>query len=370
MPRVFVSAGESSGDRHLGAVLHELHALVPDLELAGLGGDCVAEQGVRCLAGLDRLSVLGFWDVARRLPDLRRVFKSAASELASWKPDLAVFVDYPGFNLRLAAKAKSMGIPVVYYIAPQVWAWKRERRPGIAKAVDDLLVVFPFEEPLFSKAGIHTIFVGHPLMEAPPPRPAQKVRDALGGPKSLLGLFPGSRPQEVKKILPVLVGGTQRLRDSGVCCAVSVHKDLDPSLYSEAEARGCRLWTSDAASLASAGDAALVASGTATLEVGLLGTPMGVVYKTNPLNAFIARRMVKLDSVGLVNIVAGGTCVPELLQGNFTEERTGVLAERLLFDENERRAQQEYLSGLASKLGGPGASRNTARHIAARLGQS
>lgn len=207
-------------------------------------------------------------------------------------------------------------------------------------------------------------------MDAAAPMPKAQVQEALdAGERKMIGLFPGSRIQEVRKILPVLVDGVRRLDLEKVLPVVSVRPELDPALYRDAREAGFRLWDGDAASLASAADAALVASGTATLETGLTGTPMGVVYKTGRLNALIARSVIKLQTVGLVNIVAGGSRVPELLQTRLTGDAVKGLAQKLLFDPVERREQQEYLSVLPHRLGGPGASRRVAERIVQHLAE-
>ena len=368
--RLFVSAGEASGDRHAADLVRALKRRVGDLEIRGLGGDRLRAEGAELIAHTDDLSVLGFAEVLRRLPYFRGLLQRAAAEIAAWRPHLILPVDYPGFNLRLARAARGQGHRVAYYIAPQVWAWRRDRRPGIARAVDRLLVVFPFEEPLFREAGIDARFVGHPLLDAtdPGPEPAA-VRARLGveTTQPLLALLPGSRAQEVKSILPPLMAGTAALRGEGAAVAVSRVPGLPAELYAAAEAAGAVLWTEGAAALARAADAALVASGTATLETGLLGTPLGVVYRTGFLNWHLARALVRIRTVGLVNIAAGGDRVPELLQGALTPDRVQALARRLLFDPQERSEQAVYLSSLRERLGGGGSAERAADAVAEML---
>ncbi len=366
--RLFVSAGETSGDRHAAALVRALRRRVGEVEVVGLGGERLAAEGARLLARVEDLSVLGFAEVARRLPFFRRLMNEATEEIERFDPHVVLPVDYPGFNLRLARRARARGKPVVYYIAPQVWAWRRERRPGIARAVDHLLVVFPFEEALFREAGIDATFVGHPLLDEElelPTREAVRERLGIAADAPLLALLPGSRAQEVRHILPPLVAGTKGLSEARV--AVSRAPGVPEALYAPAEAAGFPLWPGAGPALARAADAALVASGTATLETGLQGTPLCVVYRTGTVNWHLARALVKLRTVGLVNIAAGGARIPELLQGDLEPEGVAAVARRLLFDPAERAEQARYLAPLRERLGGGGAAERAAEVVAGVL---
>jgi lipid-A-disaccharide synthase len=369
--RLFVSAGEASGDRHAAALVRALRRRVPDLEVRGLGGPALEAEGTVLLARIDELAALGFSEVIRRLPFFARLMSRALDDIHDWQPHVVLPVDYPGFNLRLARRAREKGFPVVYYIAPQVWAWRAERRPGILRAVDRLLVVFPFEEPIFREAGIPTTFVGHPLLDAGPSLSREAVRDALGvsGEDRLLALLPGSRGQEIAAILPVLARGVTELtarRPTRV--VVSRAPSVPPRVYAAAEQRGLAFWEGSAGDLAGAADAALVASGTATLETGLRGTPMAVVYRTGSLNWHLARALIKIRTIGLVNIAAGGHRVPELLQGQFTPDRVASVSERLLFDPREAAEQRAYLARLPANLGGRGAAERAAEAVLDSVG--
>jgi len=365
--RVFISAGEASGDRHAAGLVRALRRRVPSLEVRGLGGPALAAEGMERLAQIDELAALGFSEVIRRLPFFIRLMSRVTAEIESWKPHVVIPVDYPGFNLRLARRARARGVPVVYYIAPQVWAWRPERRPGIARAVDHLLVVFPFEEPLFREAGIKTTFVGHPLLDAGLSLTREAVREQLGlseGEK-LLALLPGSRVQEIEANLPVLVEGVAAVNARVV---VSRAPAVSDAVYAVATTNGLAFWEGSAGDLAGAADAALVASGTATLETGLRGTPLAVVYRTGSLNWHLARALVKIRTIGLVNIAAGGQRVPELLQDQFTPLHVAEVANRLLFDPNEAREQRAYLAQLAEKLGGQGAADRAAEAVLETIG--
>jgi lipid-A-disaccharide synthase len=365
--RVFVSAGEASGDRHAAGLVRALRRRVPDLDVRGLGGPALEAEGATLLARIDELAALGFSEVIRRLPFFTRLMSRVTAEIESWKPHVVIPVDYPGFNLRLARRARARHIPVVYYIAPQVWAWRPERRPGIARAVDHLLVVFPFEEPLFREAGIRTTFVGHPLLDGTAAVSRQAVREQLGisNEDHLLAILPGSRIQEIEANLPVLVEGVSELEARVV---VSRAPAVPEHVYRAAKAQGLAVWDGSAGDLAGAADAALVASGTATLETGLRGTPLAVVYRTGSLNWHLAKALVKIRTIGLVNIAAGGHRVPELLQDQFTAERVAEVAGRLLFDPQEAAEQRRYLAQLREKLGGQGAAERAADAVLETMG--
>lgn len=370
--RLFVSAGEASGDRHAAALVRALRNRLGAVEVLGLGGEALEREGARLLERVDALSLLGFAEVARRLPFFVRLLGRAEDAIRRFDPHLVIPVDYPGFNLRLARRARGLGKRVAYYIAPQVWAWKRERRPGIARAVDRLLVVFPFEEPLFREAGIPTTFVGHPLLDAQGERDdAETVRVRLGVPagEPLLALLPGSRRQEVAHILPRLAAGAAALGADGVHVVVSRAPGLPDAAFAAADAAGLSVVSLPAGDVVRAADAALVASGTATLETGLAGTPLAVVYRTGRLNWHLARALVGIRTVGLVNIAAGGDRVPELLQDALTPEAVTATARRLLFDPVERGEQAAYLGTLESRLGGGGAAERAAEAVAAMLGE-
>jgi lipid-A-disaccharide synthase len=364
--RLFVSAGEVSGDRHAAEVVRRLRDRLGSLEVRGLGGEHLRREGADLMAETGELSVLGFAEVARRLPFFFRLMGRVTREIEAWRPHAVLPVDYPGFNLRLGRRARARGLPVIYYIAPQVWAWKRDRRPGIARALDRLLVVFPFEETLFREAGIDARFVGHPLLDATPGdepvRPTLGIQDA----DPLLAVLPGSRRQEVEKILPPVLQGVARLGGEAAV-AVSRAPGLPDRLFAEARAAGYPVWEGSARALAASADAALVASGTATLETGLAGTPLAVLYRSGWLNWTLAKRVVGIRTVGLVNIAAGGDRVPELLQDRLTPDRVAETARKLLFDRQTRREQAAYLSGLASRLGGVGAAERAADEVAGFL---
>lgn len=355
-PAVFLSAGEASGDEHAARLATELVCRRPGLRLAGLGGSRMAAAGVELLAGLDRLAVLGFAEVASRLPDLLRLRARVRRFLVEEGVRLMVAVDYPGFNLPLARWAHRRGIRVLYYIAPQVWAWRPGRARALAEHTDRICVVLPFETGFLVPHGARSEFVGHPLLDrAAAERPAG-AGVAAGPP--VLGLFPGSREQEVRRLLPIFLEAAERLRRREPELRVRVARPphLPTRLYGRAAG-----WLAEPEAVLGAATAALTKSGTVTLELALAGVPMVVAYRMHPLTWQVARRLVRTDHVALANLVAGERIVPELLQREITPERLAALAAPLLRPGKEpRRRQLEGLAEVRRRLGGPGCTARVA----------
>jgi lipid-A-disaccharide synthase len=345
-PRIFLSAGEPSGDLHGARVAEALRRRWPDSELYGLGGDRMAAAGVELLAHVDRLAVMGFAEVARHLPYFVGLMRRVEQELRTRRPDVVIPIDYPGFNLRLARRAKRAGIPVVYYIAPQVWAWHRSRMKQLAENTDRLAVILPFEEQLFRDAGADATFVGHPLLDqsvAASDRAAFLGELGLDAERPVLALFPGSRSQEVRRHLAVFAdaaAAVQRTMPS-VQPVIATGSAVPASHYAAAP------WprTMDGWSLLHHAQAALVKSGTSTLQAALAGTPLVVTYRMHPLTYFMAQRLVRVPHVGLVNLVAGERIAPELLQDDATPERLAAALLPLLDNSSDQR--RRALHGLA-----------------------
>jgi lipid-A-disaccharide synthase len=284
------------------------------------------------------------------------------------RPDVVVPIDYPGFHLRIATWAKAHGRRVVWYIGPQVWAWGADRVPKIAAAVHRMLVVFPFEEELYRGAGLPTDFVGHPLLEAVAEAPSrEEARRELGvkDDTPLLGLLAGSRVQEVRRLLPVMVQTAVQARReiAGVQVVASEAGDVPPDEYAAARAADVRLQPGPASTLMAAADALLVTSGTATLESALIGTPLAVLYRTSPATWWVGQRLIKIDRISLVNIVGGGDLVPEFLQGEATPARILPWVKETLGDPAARAATTDRLRALRAQFAGHEASREAARII-------
>ncbi len=345
-PTIFLSAGEPSGDLHGAAVARALRMRWPEARLIGLAGPRMKAEGVEPLVPFQRLAVMGFVEVLRDLPFFMRLLRRAAGVLREEGVDLVIPIDYPGFNLRLAARAAGMDVPVLYYIAPQVWAWHRSRAARLATIADRLAVILPFEEEVFAEHGAEVRFVGHPLVdERGPTVSRESFCEGLGldPDRRILALFPGSRAQEVERHLQIFVEAAQKVVEARwhLQPVIARATDVDEAAYADVPFPV----TTDGRSLLSHAHVALVKSGTTTLETALAGVPMVIAYRTNPLTFWLARRLVQVEHVGLANLVAGRRVAPELLQDEATPD---ALASALLPLVDEGPARRQALSGLHS----------------------
>jgi lipid-A-disaccharide synthase len=366
MPRLLISCGEASGDLYGAELVRHLRERVTGLDVFGLGGDRLQAQGASLFAHVRDLAVVGLLEVVSHLRDLRAVFRRVVDEAERHPPDAAVLVDYPDFNLRLARALHRRGIPVIYYVSPQLWAWRRGRIDDIRASVARMLVIFPFEEQLYRDAGVPVTFVGHPLVSLV--RPAEDplaLRRELGldPARPVVALLPGSRPKEVAHNLPPIAASVDALAAARpeLQFVAAVAASLDPDVVRGGLAGRPVTVVHDRTHAAlSAATAAIVASGTATVEAALLGAPMVVVYRLSPWTYRLGRRFVRVPYYAMVNLIGGRRVVPELIQSDFTAER--VLAEilPLLDDTAARRQMQSDLAAVREKLGGPGASARAA----------
>jgi lipid-A-disaccharide synthase len=371
-PVIFISAGEESGDLHGAALARALRARFPDARLIGLGGARMEAEGVELLAKLEQLAVMGFVEVIRHLPFFRDLTNRVHAALERERVDLVIPIDYPGFNLRLAKHARGRGLPVLFYIAPQVWAWHKSRVRNLARDADEVAVVLPFEEPFLRQAGVNAKFVGHPLLDRPKPpltRERWAKQNGLDPSRPILGLFPGSRAQEVKRHLDLFSHAAALVvgRNPQVQPVIAMPRGIGREVYQGA------LWPlveSTGGMLLQYATAALVKSGTTTLEAGIAATPIVVVYRMAPLSYALARRVVKVPHIALANLIAERRVAPEFVQDAATPQ---ALADALLplLDEGspERTEMVEGLSLIRGKLGGPGASARVAE-IGAELLES
>lgn len=371
LARVLMIAGEASGDLHGAGVARALRARRSDVDLYGVGGDAMQREGVELIFHCSRLSFMGFLEVVRNLPAVFRVERTLVRLLEQRRPDVVVLIDFPGFNLRFARKARARGIKVLYYISPQVWAWNRKRVKKIKEVVDRIKVVFPFEVEIYKAEGMDVEFVGHPIVErigASCIRQAFFQRNRLDPSQKLLGLFPGSRRQEVDRILPVMLAAAEELRSGRpLQIAIGVAPNLGADLIRSLIPGDVRVTLIENATydLMQYADAAIVTSGTATLETGWFGTPMVVVYRTSWTSFSLGRLLVDVPYIGLVNIVAGRKIVPELVQKEMTRENLVRELAPLLDDPARSHAMRRELGVIKSKLGGPGASDKVALGIIA-----
>ncbi|UCF19518.1 MAG: lipid-A-disaccharide synthase [Gemmatimonadota bacterium] len=315
-PRILLSAGEASGDLHGAELARALRRRYPTAQLLGLAGPQMVDAGVRPLVDFGRLAVMGVAELLTRLPFFLALRRRIERLLDAEPPDLVIPIDYPGFNLRLCAAAHARGLPVLYYIAPQVWAWRPERAEILAEATDRVAVVFPQEEPFLRKYGVQAVFVGHPLLDTLDRREArEEAIAALGADpgRPILGLLPGSRPQEVRRHLkPFLAAADEVVRRlPGVQVIVSTAPQVPPVNYAAAKGRSL---SSSSARLLSAATAVLSKSGTTTVEAALMETPLVIAHRVHPLTFAMARRLVTVDSVGMVNLLAGRRIVREFVQ--------------------------------------------------------
>ena len=366
--RVMIIAGEASGDLHGSGVVRELKRRNPNIEIFGVGGDNMRREGMQLIYHVRELSFMGFAEVLKHLPVIHSVKRALEMILKYRKPDAVLLIDYPGFNLRFARTAKLNGAKVVYYISPQVWAWRRSRIKKMRGAVDKMLVVFPFEVDLYQKEGVDAEFVGHPLLEVVSSGLDRKgfcKRYGIDPTKRILGLLPGSRKQEIEKIFPEMLKAARTIaEEQDMEVAVAVAPTLE-ARYFEAfyNLAGIHLVKGASYEVMQHAEFALVTSGTATLETGLFGTPMLVVYKTSWLTYLIGRLLIRVKNIGLVNIVAGKQIVPEFIQHKATGSAMAKEALRILRDEPLVESIKLELSKVRERLGEAGASHRVAERI-------
>jgi len=364
-------AGEASGDLHGAGVVRELKRLQPGCEIFGIGGDKMQSSGMDLIYHVRELSVMGFWEVLQHLPLLRSVKKTMTTMLKVRKPDVVLLIDYPGFNLRLAEAAHRAGVKVLYYISPQVWAWNPGRLRKMKESIDQMLVVFPFEEDLYKQQNIPVQFVGHPLLEVlgePQDKAGFCKRYGLVPEKKIIGLFPGSRRQEIELIFPTMLGAVRNVSQShDIQVVVGVSSAL-PIDYLKSFVRPdlSVVFVHHAShDVMKNSDLAVVTSGTATLETGFYRTPMVVVYKMSTLSYLVTRMLIRIRVIGLVNIVAGEKVVPELVQWKCTPDRLAREVVRYLDDASLRHDAAQRLGVIRTRLGTIGASERVARAVLA-----
>jgi lipid-A-disaccharide synthase len=311
--RILMVAGEASADRHASRALRAIRQLMPHVEVFGMGGPEMASAGMECIFGMDELSVMGFTDVLPRILKILKVYKAIKRLMDERRPDLFIPVDLPDFNMKLARQAKARGIRVLYYIAPQAWAWRRYRAATLARTTDGLAVIFPFEEPFFRSYGVNARYVGHPFVEAEAPGSLWKA----SWPPGRVGLMPGSRYHETARILPIMMDAKDRIArmHPGITWHLPVAKGLDPQVIARMADPDINLEESMPEV-----DLAMVKSGTSTLEMALKGVPEIVCYRTSPVNYLLARTFVKVEHIGMPNIISGRPIIPELIQHDLTGE--------------------------------------------------
>jgi lipid-A-disaccharide synthase len=369
MTTIFFVATETSGDIHGANLARELKAMDPTIRMVGAGGARMREAGVEILIDPTEHATVGVVEVVRHLGRYAQIYRLLQSSLKKWLPDAVVLIDSPDFNLRFAGRVKDHGIPVIYYISPQIWAWRKSRINTIRKVVTKMLVILDFEEKLYRDAGVDVAFVGHPLLDAYQDIDREAVRKEWGVKKLLIGLLPGSRGKQFRMLFPVMKKTAELIRKElpEATFVLGCAPNINPKL---AEGQGIEVVVNRTPEVMAASDLLLVASGTATLEAGIYGTPMIVTYKLNPATAYLFGPLVWLNTRlwALVNIVAGKEIVPEMYQWRAKPE---LLAKEALSMIRDGRLPEirKQLGEVRRKLGSPGASKRAAEEILKTIGK-
>lgn len=349
-PSIVIVAGELSGDMHAARLLKAMKEMRPGLEAWGIGGDHLQAEGMKISQHADQMAVMGIWEVLKRYGFFRKVFHGLLAEIRQRKPDLVLLVDYPGFNLRLAAALQGEGIPIVQYVCPQVWAWKKNRIPKMASVLDRLIAIFPFEPAVFKGVNLDVQYCGHPLVDE-----VAEVDEVDDWPEDRkLLLLPGSREQEIARLLEPMVGAARLLQreDAGISVRIAAGDEKSARLIAAQglDLDGMEVVVGQTRELLKTATAALVTSGTATLETTLLGCPMVVVYKTSALTYEIGKRVITVPHIGMVNLVAEREVCKEMIQGAASAEALAEAVKPLLEDGPERQAMLKGYEEVRGKL--------------------
>lgn len=357
---VCMVAGEASADRHAAAVIRALREIAPGVEIFGMGGPAMAEAGMECLYGIEELSVMGFSDVLPRIIHILSVYRGLCRAIRERKPSVVMPVDLPDFNMRLARRAKDSGAKVLYYIAPQAWAWRKYRARTLARITDGLAVIFPFEEAFFSSYGVNARYVGHPFME-------EHSAGAAGGtwPPGRIALLPGSRMHEIRTILPVMIEAKRivQKRHPHITWHLPVAAGIDPAAVQSLADPDVELHSS-----LTQADLAVVKSGTSSFEMALKGVPEVICYRTSGLNYRLARAFVRIDYIGMPNIILGRRAVPELIQNDLTPERLAREVLEIIEDRQRYERMQQSFDEMRRMLGNASPSKGVATWIADMAG--
>ncbi len=372
-PQILISCGEASGDLYASELVRELQKIDPGIECFGIGGEKLAGAGAELQVRLEDISVIGLVEVLEKLPVLWRARNRLIEEARRRRPAVAVLIDFSGFNLRLARKLHAEGIPILYYVSPQVWAWRRRRVRAIRETAKKMLVILPFEEAFYRSEGIPVAFVGHPLVDLVQPREDRSTfckRLGLDPDRPLVTLLPGSRAREIELHVPVLAGAMERMRlkrpdlQFVVLKAPTIPRSEIEDRLSGVAAPVRIVEGSNHDGLAHAA-ISLVASGTATVEAALSGAPMVVVYRIGKLSYLLGKPFVRVPHYAMVNLIAERAVVPELMQDEMTEEAIAAKALEILEDPGAAETMRQGLAEVKARLGGGGASRRAAQEVMA-----
>ncbi|MCK5012899.1 MAG: lipid-A-disaccharide synthase [Candidatus Omnitrophica bacterium] len=366
-----VVAGEASGDMHAAHLIETIHRLDPSITFSGLGGPKMKAAGVHLHEDLTKMAVVGFWEVVKHYKDIKRIFHLILKKIEEIHVDAVILVDYPGFNLRLARELKKRNIKVIYYISPQVWAWKQKRVHFIKKNVDKMLVLFQFEKNFYADFGVDVHFVGHPLIDTIKVHSAKESfleSKNLSADKLTIGILPGSREKEIENLLPIMLEAAGILGQEFPQVQFLIMKAptiARPSIerYLQNRSLTCQIVNGNIYDGINASDLCMVASGTATLETAILQKPMVVIYKTSLLTWILAKLFVKIANIGLVNVVAGNRIVPECVQFQATGQKIAGELKNIFTNELKIADIKTNLKSVKESLGPGGASLRAAEEI-------
>ncbi len=371
---IMIVAGETSGDMHAAHLVHAIKTLDPTITFSGLGGPQMQKTGVEIYKDLTQIAVVGFFEVLKHFGEFKKSFELILEKVREQKPAAVILVDYPGFNLRLAKELKKLNTTVIYYISPQVWAWKENRVHHIKKYIDKMLVLFEFEKNFYARFGMDVTFVGHPLIDAVKIKTSREDflrSQGLDTNKRTISLLPGSRVKEIEKHLPVMIEAAKILIQDFPDLQFIVVKapNIPKSTFDSLSTFNFKLSTQPYDAI-NACDACLVSSGTATLEVALLEKPMVVIYKTSFLTWALAKCLVKIPNIGLVNVVAGKRIVPECVQFEATGQNIASELKNILSNPQKLQNIKTDLKSIKASLGSSGASHRAAQEILKTLFKS
>ncbi len=369
-----VIAGEVSGDMHAANLVRAAREKRPDIEWFGIGGPLMREAGVETFHDVSEMAVIGLAEVLKRYGFFKRVFNETVALAKERQPDAVLLVDYPGFNLRLAAKLHALGMPIFYYVCPQVWAWHRERIPKMARIIDHLITIFPFEAQHFDGTGLKVSFAGHPIVDD---ANAARQLPAISLPwkaSKRVALLPGSRTQEIHRLLPVMWKAAAELQkqDPDIAFIIATPSEAEVGIVREVISglAGPANWDvvpAKTREVLRQADAAVVASGTATIETALMRCPMVIIYKVNPVTYILGKLLIKIDNIGMVNIVAGKEICPELIQSAAKPEAIAEALHPLIGDSPQRQRMLDALDDACEALGHGGAAERAAEIVLQEL---
>ena len=369
-----IIAGEASGDLHAAHLVKSIKQVNPHIEIFGVGGKNMKEQGVDIVYDIVELAVVGFVEVLKHIRTFKKLMDRLVSLLDTRKPDAVILVDYPGFNLRLAKRVKEKNIPVIYYISPQIWAWGKERIEEIKKCVDKMIVLFGFEEDLYRKAGVKTSFVGHPFLDIVKShwKKEEIIKNLhLKHHSTKIALLPGSREKEVQRHLPAMLKACEKIKVKipNAEFILLRRRELDKSIYNNIISKSKikpHSIENKPYEVMEISDLVIVSSGSATLETAIMERPMVIIYKTSMITWLLAKNLIKIPDIGLVNVVAGKRIVPELIQFEVNPVNIASEALAILNNKEKQKSIKSSLKKVREKLGSSGAA-DRAAHLIDRL---